>query len=191
MATATGTQAATATKAGITADEFMKMDLGEGLHELVRGEIIEVPPPNYEHGMICLNAGALLHGFGRRTGHGHVASNDSAVGISDDTVRGADVCYFSEARWPRAQVGQGLPPVPPDLVVEVYSPSDRPAKMLAKAADYLAVGVLMVWVLHPQLRNLTIYRRDDPTTHILTAADFVGNLPELPGFRCQVAEFFA
>ena len=28
----------------LTAEEFMEMDLGEGMHELVQGEIIEVPP---------------------------------------------------------------------------------------------------------------------------------------------------
>ena len=190
MATATESLAAAATKAKITAGEFMEMDLGEGLHELVRGEIVEVPPPNYAHGLVCGNAYFILSGFGRRTGHGHAASNDSAVGISDVTVRGADVCYFSEARWPRAQVGQGLPPVPPDLVVEVYSPSDRPAKMLAKVSDYLAVGVLMVWVLNPGRRTLTIYRQDDPESPTLAEAAYLEDLPELPGFRCQVAEFF-
>jgi len=191
MATATETQIATATKAGITAAEFLKMDLGAGSFELVRGEIIELPPPNYAHGLVCGNAYFILSGFGRRTGHGHAASNDSAVGISGDTVRGADVCYFSEARWPRAQVGQDLPPVPPDLVVEVYSPGDRPAKMFAKVADYLAAGVLMVWVLHPQRRNLTIYRQDEPTSLLLAESASVEDLPELPGFRCRVAEFFA
>src|SRR5512135_1287360 len=90
----------------ITAAEFRAMDLGDGLHELVRGEIVELTPPEYWHGYICLNIGAILREFGRRTGHGHVASNDSCVDVSDDTVRGADVAYYSEARWPRERVGQ-------------------------------------------------------------------------------------
>lgn len=180
-----------ATEPTYTADQFMKLDLGDGNFELVRGKIIRMPPPNYVHGLICLNVGFLLCEYGRRTGHGHAASNDSAVGISTDTVRGADVCYYSEARWPRAQIGQGLPPVPPDLVVEVYSPSDRAGKVLEKVGDYLRAGVLMAWVLHPTRKNLTIYRQDDPTPIVLGEADFVEDLPELPGFRCRVAEFFA
>lgn len=183
MATATPTTR-------ITADEFLEMDLGDGLFELVRGEIIELSPPGPEHGCVCLNAGMLLQLFGRRTGHGYAMSNDADVSISHDTVRGGDVCYYSEARWPRAQIGPRPAPVPPDLVVEVYSPSDRPARMLEKVGDYLKAGTLMVWVLHPQPRNLTIYRQDDPTPIVLIETEFVANLPELPGFHCQVAEFF-
>ena len=34
----------------MTAEEFMKADLGEGTFELVRGEVVEVPPPMPEHG---------------------------------------------------------------------------------------------------------------------------------------------
>ena len=190
MATVTEAEAPPAIEPTYTVDEFMKMDLGEGTHELVRGKIVAMPPAGYLHGFVCVNVSALLHDFGRRTGHGHAASNDSAVGINDDTVRGADVSYYSEARWPRAQVGRGLPPVPPDLAVEVYSPSNRPGEMLEKVADYLGAGVLMVWVIHPDRRNLTIYRGDDPTPVVLDEANFVEGLPGLPGFRCQVAEFF-
>lgn len=181
---------ATATKTRITAEEFLKMDLGEGIHELVRGEIITLSPPEYWHGIVCLNAGSILRDFGRRTGHGHVGSNDSTVGISDITVRGADLCYYSEARWPRSRVGLERPPVPPDLVVEVLSPSDRPGKVFEKLADYLSAGVLMIWFIDPRRRTLAIYRLDDPTPTVLAEADHVEGLAELPGFRCQVAEFF-
>lgn len=183
--------ATTTTKARVTAAEFLAMDLGEGLHELVRGEIIELPPPGYWHGFVCLNAGAILRDFGRRTGHGHVASNDSMVGIDDETVRGADVCYYSEARWPRAQVEQGPPPVPPDVVVEVLSPHDRTSKVLEKVGDYLAAGVPVVIVLNPERRDATVYRGDVPTPTVLAADGVLEGMPELPGFRCRVDEFFA
>ncbi len=182
---------ATTTKTQITADEFFQMDLGEGLYELVRGEIVKVNPPEYWHGYLCGNVYTILREYGQRTGHGHAATNDSAVAVSEITVRGADICYYSEARWPRAQVGQGRPSVPPDLVVEVVSPNDRPGKVLEKVGEYLSAGVPMVWVLHAKQRNLTIYRGDDPTPMVLTEADIVDNLAELPGFRCPVAECFA
>lgn len=188
---ATATEPATATATRITADQFLKMDLGGGLFELVRGEIVEMPPLDYGHGYVCLNIGVLLHHFGRQTGHGHVASNDSAVGIDEYSVRGADVCYYSEARWPRSQVGTGRPPVPPDLVVEVVSSHDRPGKVFEKVGEYLRAGVAMVWVVNPRTRRLTIYRGDDPTPRVLGEVDEVEGLPGLPGFRCRVAEFFA
>ena len=73
---------ATVAASKLTADEFLAMDLGEGRHELVRGEIVEVPPAQFEHGYICGLAYGLLQGFGRGTGHGFAATNDSAVVVS-------------------------------------------------------------------------------------------------------------
>lgn len=181
---------ATVTQAKITADEFLKMDLGEGLQELVRGEVVDVAVPEYEHGYVCGNAYSLLREHGRRTGHGHAATNDSAVRISGDTVRGADVSYYSEARWPRSRVGKERPPVPPDLVVEVRSPSDRWGDVLLKVSDYLKAGVPVVLLLQPKLSTLTVFR-DDADPIELGGDDVLENLPELPGFRCVVGEFFA
>lgn len=174
----------------ITAREFLAMDLGEGLHELVRGEIVTMDPPEPAHGYICGNVVGILREFGRRIGHGYVAGNDSAVEISDDAVRGADVSYHSEARWPKARLAEGYAKVAPDLTVEVYSPSNRPREMQEKVADYLRAGGLVVWVLHPKRRTLTIYRHDDPTPAVLGQDATIENLPELPGFRCAVADFF-
>jgi len=77
------------------------------------------------------------------------------------------------------------------LVVEVYSPGNRRAEILEKVTEYLKAGVLMVWVVHPNQRTVAIYRSDDPIPTILTEADVLEDLPELPGFRCPVAEFFA
>ncbi|HKI20124.1 MAG TPA: Uma2 family endonuclease, partial [Isosphaeraceae bacterium] len=72
MATATTTKL-------VTAEEFMAADLGEGSFELVRGEVVEVPPAMPEHGRVCGNAFYLLETYGRQTGLGYALSNDSAV----------------------------------------------------------------------------------------------------------------
>ena len=175
----------------IRAEDFLKMDLGEGLHELVDGEIVLVPPPRPKHGSVCLKSGVRFYLYGERTGHGHAMSNDSVVVLDEFNVRGADVQYFGEARWPKSQVGNEPPPVPPDLVVEVISPSDRQAKILKKVAGYLEAGVSVVLVLNPGERTLTIYRGDTPNAIVLKESESLENLPELPDFRCQVSEFFS
>ncbi|MGO9918171.1 MAG: Uma2 family endonuclease, partial [Isosphaeraceae bacterium] len=107
----------------MTAEEFMAADLGEGNFELVRGEVVEVPPAMPEHGRLCGDASYVLETYGRQSGRGFALSNDSAVLTErdPDTVRGAGVCFYSHARWPRSEVGTHLPPVPPDVAVEVVS----------------------------------------------------------------------
>jgi Uma2 family endonuclease len=185
--------ATTEAKKLITAEEFLKMDLGSGIHELVRGEVIELPMPMPKYGRICFKTGFFLETFGEETGHGYVLSNDSAVLTErgPDTVRGADISYYSHARCPESEIDWKLAPVPPDLVIEVYSPSNRPGEMRAKVHEYLNAGVLMVWVIRPDQRTITIYRQDELTPTVLGEDQFVDNLPELPGFRRRVADFFA
>ena len=174
-----------------TAEEFLDLDLGEGVHELVRGEIIKMPQPRPQHGLACVNISFVLTLFGRRTGHGYAMSNDTAVVTArgPDTVRGGDVLYYGNARWPRERVGRDLPPLVPDLVVEVRSPSDRPGAVGQKVAEYLAAGVAMVWVADPSTRTLTIHRPEAEPI-VLGDTETIAELPELPGFTCTVAELF-
>jgi Uma2 family endonuclease len=176
----------------LTAEEFMAADLGDGNYELVRGEIVEMPRPTPEHGRVCMNAGFALELFGRQTGLGYAITNDSAVLTErdPDTVRGPDVCFYTHARWPRSQLGKGLPPVPPDVAVEVYSPGNRRGKMNKKIWEYLEIGVLLVWVVYPETRTVAIHRMDDQPPLILREDAVIENLPELPGFRCPVSDFF-
>jgi len=176
----------------LTAEEFMALDLGEGMHELVRGEIIDVPPPMLEHGIVCGNITGLLFLYGRESGRGYVAGNDSAVVTArgPDTVRGADVCFYSHARLPRESVGRKLPPVAPDVVAEILSPGNRPAEALAKISEYLNAGVSLVLLVDPKSKQVGIYYPDEPFPVVLEESDFLENLPELPGFRVRVGEFF-
>jgi Uma2 family endonuclease len=176
----------------MTAQEFMNADLGEGAFELVRGEVIEVPPAMPEHGVVCANVVIALGNYGRQSGYGYALSNDSAVQTehAPDTVRGADVSFYSHDRWPRSEVGTKLPPVPPNVAVEVCSPSNRPAKIFEKLAEYLSAGVSMVWIVYPKTHSVAIYRSDDEAPLVLKEGDVIENLPELPGFRCPVADLF-
>jgi Uma2 family endonuclease len=177
----------------LTAEEFMAADLGEGTFELVRGEIVEVPPAMPDHGVVCANVAGVLWDYGRKSGYGYTLSNDSAVVTERglDTVRGPDVCFYSHARWARSDVGGALPPVAPDLEVEVVSPSNRAVTISKKVAEYQAVGTLLKWVVYPARRSVAIHRLKDELPLVLGGDSGIENLPELPGFCCQVSDFFA
>jgi len=185
MATATPTKL-------LTAEEFMAADLGEGKFELVRGEIVEMsPPPMLEHGRVQLNVGFVLELFGRHSGFGYCVTESGVLTQrAPDTVRGPDVSFYSHARWPRAQVGNSLPPVPPDVAVEVISPGNRLAEIQKKVSEYLGAGVSVVWVIYPQQKRVVVYRADADEPMTLDAGAVIENLAELPGFRCSVSDFF-
>jgi Uma2 family endonuclease len=138
-----------------------------------------------------INAGFVLETFGRHSGYGYCLSASAvATERGPDTVRGPDVCFYSHARWPRAKVGRTLPPVPPDLVVEVDSPSNRPGERLRRIGEYLEAGVLLVWVVYPKSRRVAVYRPNGEEPTILKEDDVLENFPELPGFPGPESDLF-
>jgi Uma2 family endonuclease len=158
--------------------------------ELVRGEVIELPPPRKPHGVVCIKVGAVLERYTMERGSGYVAGNDSGVILErdPDTVRGPDVALYEDADT-FAELHPKYGEVPPRLAVEVLSPDDRASQVMEKINDYLRNGVSMVWVIDPATRKVTVHRPDRPQTQVGEDGELTGE-DILPGFRCRVADFF-
>jgi len=152
---------ATAT-ALLTIEEYLALPDTGTPTELVRGRIIEVPPPQPLHCMICCEFARVLanHVVERRLGR--VMTNDSGVIThrNPDSLRGADVAFYRAAKLPPIANWTGYFDFPPDLVVEVRSPSDRWSEMVHKAGEYLAAGVLVVVLLDPDTRSAHVFEAD-------------------------------
>ena len=175
----------------MTAEEFMATDHGEGIHELIRGKVVTSPYGFIVHGYVCAQVAGHLHGFVRATNLGYCLCNNVAVLIQrdPDTVRCPDICYYSETRFPRPKVGPWIMPIPPDVAIEVVSPTDRWSEIERKIGEYLQAGSFAVWVISTENRTVMIHRDSDSPPEVLND-DVIADQPELPGFRCTVAELF-
>jgi Uma2 family endonuclease len=178
-----------ATQKLITAEEFFHMPGPEdgSQQELVRGVIQTMPPPGAPHGLCCSKIDRRLGTFVESQHLGTVFANDTGF-ITErdpDTVRGADVAYWSRERLP--EVPRGYIAIPPDLAVEVVSPDDHFSRVQRKVAHYLARGVRLLWVVDPEDRSVTVYRPDQ-AMRILGEADTLSAEDVLPGFSCRVAD---
>jgi Uma2 family endonuclease len=183
--------ASVSTQALLTAEQFAERPDPGYPEELVRGRIVPMPMPKPRLGEICNKAGRILGNLAEQNDLGRVLSNDTGV-ITErgpDTVRGADISYYSYARVPKGPLPDRYLDTPPDLVVEVLSPSDRWPKVLAKIAEYLNAGTTAVLVLDDARRLAHIYRAD-AAPRLLQAEDEL-NIPDLLGdFRVRVGRFF-
>src|SRR5438132_12993438 len=122
----------------LTAEEFFLFpDPGDGSQqELVRGEIITMPPPGGMHGVSCLKAGRRIGNFVEDNDRGTVTSNDTGF-ITErgpDSVRGPDISYWTKERLKEIPVG--YIEIAPDLLVEVLSPSNLSKQIRAKLKEY-------------------------------------------------------
>lgn len=174
----------------LTAEEFALRYSGSYV-ELVKGVVQELPMPFAKHGKICATMARLLGNHVVDRDLGHVMSNDSFVKTRSDpdTVRGADVCYYSYERLPKGEVPEGLLPVSPDLVVEVRSPSDSWGGIFTKVGEYLNAGVRAVVILDAATFSASVYRAEELQQIFHNGDELV--IPELlPGFAVPVRRFF-
>jgi Uma2 family endonuclease len=175
----------------MTAEEFAKRPDPGHPEELVKGRVVGMPPPDRKHGFVCSEADRIFGNFVEERDLGRVMSNDSGV-ITErdpDTVRGADVAYYSYARLPKGPLPTGYGPEVPNLIVEVRSAGDRWLELHEKVAEYLRCGVLMVVVLDPEPKTAHVFGADDPPRTLGSEDELV--LPSiLEGFRVRVGLFF-
>ncbi len=158
--------------------------------ELERGRAFEVSRPGELHGATCHNVDFLLGLYIRQRDQGCVFVNDTGViwERDPDTVRGPDVFYYSESKE-FSELNPKYTEHVPTLVVEVLSPNDRVSKVNARIAEFLRWGVLLVWLVDPEDRTVTVYRPDRAHTVYQADQELVGD-EILPDFRCRVADFF-
>lgn len=180
-----------ATAALLTAEEYFRSRDAGRPTELVRGKIVMMNAPGARHGHVCNLIGEQLGRFVRDRDCGYVLSNDAGVLVTrdPDTVRGADLAYYSYDRISKGALPTGYPESAPELVFEVLPPSDRWSDVCQKSADYLGAGVACVCVVDPERRQATCFYSDEPQ-RALAESESLTFPSILPGFTLRLATLF-
>ncbi|HUS90844.1 MAG TPA: Uma2 family endonuclease [Phycisphaerae bacterium] len=173
----------------VTAEQLAEMpDLGRC--ELVNGEVREMTPAGSTHGRIASTIDSLLRWHVKREGLGTTYTADPGFILArdPDTVRAPDVAFVSKGREPEDE--RGYFPGPPDLAVEVVSPTDSVKYVDDKVRSWLDAGTRAVWVVWPNTRTVTVYRPGAAALTLREEEDLDGG-DVVPDFRCRVGEIFA
>lgn len=181
----------TTSKKLMTAKHLLAMPDDGMRHELVRGELLTMAPAGDRHGVVADRIGRRIGNFVETHNLGRTLAAETGVFIhrDPDTVFAADYAFISNERLAGASPATGYAEVIPDLVVEVVSPNDRPAYVADKTAAWLAAGVRLVWVAHPDTREVSAHHHDG-TAQQLGVDDTLSGDPVLPGFSCAVGDIF-
>lgn len=121
---------------------------------------------------------------------GEVTVGDPGFRLAQDSasVVGPDVAYASAELVARIPDESTYYEGPPDLAVEILSPSDKMEDVVAKVRKYLQAGTV-VWEVNPEYRSVLVHRPGMVVEMYNITQELVGD-PYLPGFRVAVAEFF-
>ena len=152
-------------------------------------EIIIMPPAGGESsaasGDVYLQLGMWSRRYGGR-------SFESSVGfrLPDGAILSPDASWVEAAAWAglTSEQRQKFPPLCPDFVIEVKSPSDRIPTLQAKMEQWLRNGVRLGFLLDTETEAAYVYA---PGQLVQTLPGFDRELsgePVLPGFRLDLRE---
>jgi Uma2 family endonuclease len=175
----------------VTIEEFLALPSPKsgGKLELVRGKVVEMPPPQGEHGIVCGYLAGEIHIFLKGHPIAWMATNDTGTVLENDpdSLRGPDVGVWLKANHPDRPAGYFE--CPPDLAIEVLSPTDRRGKVRDKIRQYIDADVKLVWLVDPEAQTVTVYRGDMKGIELGESETLHGD-DVLPGFAVKIADLF-
>jgi len=116
--------------------------------ELVNGEILVSPRPNYFHSSVVINLIGILQPYLRQKTLGQLLQ-DLDTPFDKFTVRRPDILFIAADRIKSVVLGNRLVGVP-DLAVEVVSPHNVETDTVDKFALYEKHGIRWYWIIDPE-----------------------------------------
>lgn len=174
----------------LTSDQFDRLCAANPDIKLERtptGELVVMSPTGGETGK---NNAKLISRFvvwNEQTNLGEVFDSSTCFKLPGGGDRSPDVAWVEQSRWnaltPEQQ--RKFPPICPDFVLELLSPSDSLTAARAKMREYLDSGARLGWLLHPEAKQVEIYRPDRPIEVLQSPASLSGETV-LPGFTLSL-----
>ncbi len=147
--------------------------------ELVNGYLVEEEMADFEHETVVSFANAALRSWVVPKG-GFVAGSEAKLAIREDLGRKPDLSVYLP--------GGSIPPrrgpirVPPDIVIEVVSPTSLDARRdrVEKRKDYADFGIRWYWLITPACRALEVFELGTDRTYVYALSVVEGSIA-IPG----------
>ena len=177
----------------LTADEYLATgDERPRFTELINGEVI-VNTPNLRHQRIEAKLQSLLYNWCEAEEGRGEAPHSLDARLDTGNVFAPDVWWVAEHHRPGRDATHLVGP--PDLAVEVRSPSTWRFDVGTKKQVYERAGLPELWLLDTASDTILVYRRsspDQPTfdVELEVGAGDVLESPMLLGFQLEVGPLF-
>lgn len=126
-------------------------------YEIVEGELFVSPTPMPRHQEVVVNFSRVMSTLAIEHQLGKVYTGPITVRLEEDTVLEPDLLFVSSPRLGILDPRRGVLG-PPDLVVEVLSPSNRGYDRNLKRKRYLAGGVAELWIVDGDENTIEVWR---------------------------------
>ncbi len=168
----------------MTLEQFLEFDV-EG-YEYVKGELVPMPAASIRHGAISIRIIRYLDAHVHQNKLGHLYTAETSFKVGDRVLK-PDVAFVSKERM-TGDEDKGFP-IPPDLAIEVVSPSDLQSRVIGKVEAYLNAGTRCVWVFYPETQTITVHKSETDVITLTCEDTLIGD-DVVPSFSCPVELLF-
>ncbi|HEY8285687.1 MAG TPA: Uma2 family endonuclease [Chloroflexota bacterium] len=176
-----------------TVDLLIELPDDGFIYEVVEGVLVRMAGSGKQATTIAVTLLSALTVYTRPRRLGVITGADGVYKFPGaETGLIPDVGFYLAARDALIEDDTKPIPFPPDLAVEVASPSQLPAAMAAKSRAYLRAGTSLVWVIWPRSGHIDVWRHDILTgpASILTLGGTLDGEHIIPGFSYPVDDLF-
>jgi Uma2 family endonuclease len=123
-------------------------------------ELVIMPPSGGQAGIQIAEITADLVVWNEQSNLGEVFGSSTCFRLPDGGDRSPDVSWIKKSRWDALTPEQQrkFPPICPDFVLELRSPSDSLQMLQRKMQEYLVSGIRLGWLINPEDAEVEIYR---------------------------------
>lgn len=151
------------------------------------GELIVMPPTGGETGNRNIELAFQLQAWSRQNNLGVAFDSSTMFQLPNGAYRSPDAAWILLTRWSALTLEERkiFPPLCPDFVVELRSPSDSLKAAQNKMQEYIDNGARLGWLLNPKGQQVEIYRQGQEK-EILPAPTHLSGEQVLPGFVLEL-----
>ena len=148
-----------------------------------KGEIIIMPPTGGETGNYNFEIAVDFGIWNRQTRLGVCFDSSTCFKLPNGADRSPDVSWIQQARWDTLtpQQKEKFPPIAPDFVLELMSPTDSLKETQNKLQEYMDNGVQLGWLINRKTQRVEIYRQGKEVEILVSPTELSGE-NVLPGF---------
>jgi Uma2 family endonuclease len=155
------------------------------------GELVIMPPTGGETGIRNFS---LIFEFGKwleKHPSGVAFDSSTVFKLPDGAKRSPDLAWATNEKWSAlsAEEKKKFPPLCPDFVVELRSPSDSLANLQNKMTEYIENGASLGWLIDPLTCRVHVYRPNGEI-EILDNPSKVSGEPLLKGFSLNARKLW-
>ena len=163
------------------------------IERTAKGEIIIVPPCGAESDYRGADVISQLKVWARHDRRGKAFGSSVAFILPTTAVLSPDAAWVSNDRLSRLTKDQlrKFPPVCPEFVVEVMSPSDRLKSAQEKMREWMRAGVELAWLIEADAQTIYIYRAGQTEPDQRTGISKLSGDGPVAGFELDLTEIWA